>query len=224
MALIQKHRTGANSKFAAKDESNQKTGCKAGRSIAGFAHIATIIAVASALAPANAQALVASGNFGKTIKKTAPKRRSVTNTNPTLPDSYRPGKTEAAIIPASLGGMARSTQRGVYTASPNISTHCFRPRLVALLAGIHYKYHRPVIVTSGYRGSVHNARAGGVRDSLHIACAAADIKVPGIDKYQLAGFVRSLPNRGGVGLYCHQAVHVDIGTPREWNWCGSRKH
>lgn len=221
MALIQKHSTDADSKFAAKGKANQKTSHKIRRSIAGFARIAMIIAIAAALAPANAQALVASGNFGKTIKKTAPKRHSVTN--PALPDSYRPGKAEAAIIPASLGGMARSTQMGVYTASPNISTNCFRPRLLALLADIHHKYHRPVIVTSGYRGSVHNARAGGVRDSLHIACAAADIKVPGINKYQLAGFVRSLPNRGGVGLYCHQAVHVDIGTPREWNWCNSRK-
>jgi len=126
------------------------------------------------------------------------------------------------IIPASLGSLARGIlPAGIYPASGKVATSCFNARMVKLLAAIQRKYRRPLIITSGYRGHLHNISAGGVRGSLHTACAAADIKIPGISKYQLASYVRSLPNRGGVGLYCHDAVHVDIGSPREWNWCAA---
>jgi uncharacterized protein YcbK (DUF882 family) len=55
-------------------------------------------------------------------------------------------------------------------------------------------------------------------------CAAADIVVEGVSKWELAQFARSLPGRGGVGTYCHtNAVHVDVGPERDWNWrCGRR--
>lgn|GEM_PF-2537117 len=200
--------------------SNHNTRRRRSRTIAVFAYIASFITAFAAFAPLQAQALVAGGDFGKAVKK-AHKRPAAL---PSIPDMYRPNDHAAtAIIPASLGGMARSAPMGIYRASPNIATSCFRPRLIGLLSYIQRQYHRPVIVTSGYRGIVHNIHAGGVRGSLHTTCSAADIKVPGVGKYQLAAFVRSLPDHGGIGLYCHQAVHVDIGSPREWNWCNSRK-
>ena len=34
-------------------------------------------------------------------------------------------------------------------------------------------------------------------------CAAADVQVPGVSKWELANYVRSMPGRGGVGTYCH---------------------
>jgi hypothetical protein len=27
---------------------------------------------------------------------------------------------------------------------------------------------------------------------------------------------------GGVGLYCGDVIHVDVGPKRNWNWCGDK--
>jgi uncharacterized protein YcbK (DUF882 family) len=56
-----------------------------------------------------------------------------------------------------------------------------------------------------------------------MSCAAADIQVSGVGKASLARYLRSLPGRGGVGLYCRsRSVHIDTGTKRQWYW-GCRK-
>jgi uncharacterized protein YcbK (DUF882 family) len=67
---------------------------------------------------------------------------------------------------------------------------------------------------------------GGARHSLHTLCAAADIQVDGVSKWELADYLRSIPGRGGVGTYCHtESVHIDIGDERDWNWrCRRRRH
>lgn len=56
-------------------------------------------------------------------------------------------------------------------------------------------------------------------------CAAADIQIQGVSKWELANYVRAMPGRGGVGTYCHtDSVHVDVGPERDWNWrCRRRK-
>lgn len=205
---------------------NQQTRRNFRRSLTSAARIASFITAAAALIPAQAQAAAAGGAYRGAVKKTIktmPFRASY-NIEAYAPDRPISRNSERGdIIPASLGGFARALPAGIYPASPGVATGCFNGRMNSLLATIQHKYRRPVIITSGYRGIIHNIRAGGVRGSLHTACAAADIKVPGVNKYQLAAFVRSLPNRGGVGLYCHQAVHVDIGSPRDWNWCAVRR-
>gem|GEM_PF-1125527 len=184
---------------------------------------AGIAATAISAAPGQSCAGIISGNYGKSLKGAAHRNyepRASYNTNfPVFGEGGR-----ADIIPASLGGYARNFPAGIYRQSYSVNTGCFNTRMVSLLTTIQHRYRRPLIITSGYRSPSHNIRAGGVRDSLHIACAAADIKIPGVNKYQLASYVRSLPNRGGVGLYCHDAVHVDIGAPREWNWCSVRHY
>lgn len=171
------------------------------KTVAGFARIATIIMAVAAIAPASAQA-AAGGNLGKTVAKTV-----------------RAHDMKADIIPASLGGMTRSLPAGIYPASPNVDTSCFKAPLVSMLTTIQHKYGKSVVITSGFRSRTHNISAGGVKGSLHLSCDAADIKVAGVDKFELAKFVRTLPNRGGVGLYCHGAIHVDTGRARDWNWC-----
>ena len=80
-------------------------------------------------------------------------------------------------------------------------------------------YGSPVIVTSGYRSANRNQRIGGANGSRHTTCEAADVQIKGVSKWELAKFVRSMPERGGVGTYCHtQSVHIDIGSVRDWNW------
>ena len=80
-------------------------------------------------------------------------------------------------------------------------------------------YGRKIMVTSGYRSPDHNRRVRGAKNSFHMYCAAADVQVQGISKWELASFVRNMPGRGGVGTYCHtESVHIDVGPERDWNW------
>jgi len=116
-------------------------------------------------------------------------------------------------------GLARLAPHGLVRQRPDVNTSCFKPQLVRLLKAIEAHYRKPVIVTSGYRSPEHNRRVRGARRSQHMNCAAADIQVEGVSRWELARFARSLPGRGGVGTYCHTAsVHVDIGPERDWNW------
>ena len=126
---------------------------------------------------------------------------------------------------ASAAGLARLAPNGLLTQTEQVDVACLKPSLVRVLKTIESHYGRKAVVTSGYRSPSHNRRARGAKNSLHMYCAAADIQVPGITKWELASYVRSMPGRGGVGTYCHtESVHVDVGPERDWNWrCRRRK-
>ena len=126
---------------------------------------------------------------------------------------------------ASAAGLARLAPNGLLTQTDKVDVACLKPSLVRVLKTIESHYGRKVVVTSGYRSPSHNRRARGAKNSLHMYCAAADLQVEGVTKWELASFVRSMPGRGGVGTYCHtESVHVDVGPERDWNWrCRRRK-
>lgn len=125
---------------------------------------------------------------------------------------------------ASVGGLGRSLPNGLRLAHKAVDARCLKPGLINLLKTVERKFNRPVYITSGYRSPIYNRKVNGANRSLHMSCAAADIIIPGVHKYEVAKFVRSLPGRGGVGTYCHQAIHVDIGPRRDWNWsCSGKK-
>jgi len=108
---------------------------------------------------------------------------------------------------------------GIWTQTPDVQVSCLRPQLMNMLKMVQKHYDRPVVVTSGFRDPRRNRLVGGARHSMHTLCAAADIQVDGVSKWQLADYLRSIPGRGGVGTYCHtQSVHLDIGAERDWNW------
>lgn len=120
---------------------------------------------------------------------------------------------------ASAAGMARLAPNGLLKQTESVDVACLKPSLVRVLKQIEGHYRKKMIVTSGYRDQARNVRARGAKNSLHMYCAAADIQVPGVSKWDLATYVRSLPGRGGVGTYCHtESVHVDVGPERDWNW------
>ncbi|GGD90716.1 hypothetical protein GCM10011390_06790 [Aureimonas endophytica] len=124
---------------------------------------------------------------------------------------------------ASISGLARLAPNGLMVQRPDVQTSCFQPDLVSIIKAVETRFHTKVVVTSGYRSPTHNLRVNGAKRSMHLQCKAADIIVPGADKFQVANFVRALPNRGGVGTYCHTvAVHVDTGRQRDWNWACRR--
>ena len=125
---------------------------------------------------------------------------------------------------ASLPSMTRMAPNGLYIQNDKVEVRCLRPQLVDMIHQVENHYKRPAIITSGFRDVRRNRRAGGVRHSLHTLCAAADIQVQGVSKWELADFLRSLPGRGGIGTYCHtESVHIDIGSERDWNWRCRRK-
>ncbi len=126
---------------------------------------------------------------------------------------------EPQVQLASAAGMARLAPNGLLKQTDRVDVGCFRPELVSVLKKIETHYGQKVVVTSGYRSPQGNRRAGGSRHSLHMMCAAADIQVSGVGKWELAKYMRSMPGRGGVGTYCYtDSVHIDVGSERDWNW------
>jgi uncharacterized protein YcbK (DUF882 family) len=123
------------------------------------------------------------------------------------------------LASATAAGLARLAPNGILKQRDNVEVNCFKPELVRVLKSIERHYGKKLVVTSGFRSPKNNRRAGGSSRSMHMYCAAADIQVPGVGKWQLAKFLRSMPGRGGVGTYCHtDSVHIDIGSKRDWNW------
>ena len=132
---------------------------------------------------------------------------------------------DGSVQLASAAGLARLAPNGLIKQTDRVDVTCLKPALVRVMNAVERHYGKKPIVTSGYRNPIRNSRARGARNSLHMFCAAADIQVPGVSKWELAQFARSMPGRGGVGTYCHTiSVHVDIGPERDWNWrCRRRR-
>jgi uncharacterized protein YcbK (DUF882 family) len=126
---------------------------------------------------------------------------------------------------ATAGGLARLAPNGLVRQTDQVDVACLKPSLVRVLKTVEGHYGRKLVVTSGYRSPERNRRARGAKNSLHMYCAAADIQVPGVTKWELASYFRTMPGRGGVGTYCHtESVHIDVGPERDWNWrCRRRK-
>jgi len=78
--------------------------------------------------------------------------------------------------------------------------------------------NKPVVITSGYRCPDHNDAVGGVKNSFHTQCLAADLYIPGISLCQIAKFAKQAGFMG-VGKYPKQGfVHCDIGTKYLRTW------
>lgn len=123
-----------------------------------------------------------------------------------------------ALSAACLLAACQHSAVGTYARDPyvkqvaSVKTDCFPGELIAVLSKIESHYGKPVVVTSGHRP--HARRKG----SQHIHCKAADIRVPGVKKSDLARFAKTIPGVGGVGTYCGKGiVHVDVGRKRTWH-------
>ncbi|WP_438748649.1 D-Ala-D-Ala carboxypeptidase family metallohydrolase [Pararhizobium sp. O133] len=142
-------------------------------------------------------------------------------------DDSEPGHDDdsPSIQLASLPGLARLAPNGLWLQTDKVETGCFKPDLLQVLKVVENHYGRKIMVTSGLRDIRHNRRAGGRPHSRHTTCEAADIQVPGVSKWDLAQYLRTIPGRGGVGTYCHtESVHIDTGEARDWNWrCRRRR-
>ncbi len=136
------------------------------------------------------------------------------------------GETDSGpILLASAAGLARLAPNGLKVQRESVDVACLKPQLVKILKKIEAHYSSAVVVTSGFRSPTYNRRVRGAKNSLHMFCAAADIQVVGVGKWELARYARSMQGRGGVGTYCHtDSIHIDVGPDRDWNWrCSRRK-
>lgn len=125
---------------------------------------------------------------------------------------------------ASAAGLARLAPNGLLKQRETVDTACLKPKLVRMLKQVERHFGKRLVVTSGYRSPSYNKKVRGAEKSQHMYCAAVDVQLPGVNKWELARYVRAMPGRGGVGTYCHQSVHIDVGPERDWNWkCGGRK-
>lgn len=111
-----------------------------------------------------------------------------------------------------------------WTKHPDLSSiKCAPNSLKQILIKAHNSFGHITIV-SGYRSHSYNRRVGGVKNSYHIKCMAADILVKGKSKSQMLAYFRKQSGIGGVGLYSHKPfIHIDVGPKREWYWHGKRR-
>lgn len=125
---------------------------------------------------------------------------------------------------ASAAGMARLAPNGLLKQRETVDTACLKPKLVRMLKQIEQHFGKRLVVTSGYRSPSYNKKVRGAEKSQHMYCAAVDVQMPGVHKFELAKYARAMRDRGGVGTYCHSSIHIDIGPERDWNWkCAGRK-
>lgn len=177
-----------------------------------------------------AQAAAATTTTSQTAAAAPPPAIAVNSAgNPGLPgvdrerlfginQSDEPSDTRPIQV-ASAAGLARLAPNGLRTQHSGVDVACLKPSLVRVLKRVEREFGKPVVITSGYRSPSRNSNARGAKNSLHIYCAAADIQIEGVSKWDLASYLRSMPGRGGVGTYCHtKSVHIDIGPKRDWNW------
>lgn len=117
------------------------------------------------------------------------------------------------------GKQFEALTRGSFkVAHSRVDTSCFPKRLVGIIRDAERHFGGRVIITSGYRSKSYNRRVKGVRGSMHIRCAAADLRIPGVSKTRLHRYLLRHPKRGGVGIYRGEYLHVDIGNRRTWDW------
>lgn len=133
---------------------------------------------------------------------------------------------DTSVELASVGALGRSAgPHGLILQTQGVQVACLKPKLLDVLKKVERRFGKKVMVTSGYRSPARNRRAGGVKNSHHTTCNAADIQIDGISKWNIAKYLRSISGRGGVGTYCRtKSVHVDIGSQRDWHQpCRRRK-
>ena len=86
------------------------------------------------------------------------------------------------------------------------------PLLLGYLQKARNHFGKPMIITSGFRTSAHNAKVGGVSNSQHVFGNAADVYIPGVSVLDLYNYFCEIAgNSCGIGIY-DTFVHFDVRT------------
>ncbi len=169
-------------------------------------------------------ALIALAGTLAACKTTGSNQAGLTSSVSTHIDMSKRSMVAYAANPGA-GKSVLKGKHGFKVAHSRVQLGCLKPELVTLLKKVERHYGKKIVVTSGYRSKSYNRRVRGARNSQHMYCKAADIRVPGVSKAALARYARTLPGIGGVGTYCRSSfVHLDVGKRRNWHWgCGKKK-
>lgn len=115
-----------------------------------------------------------------------------------------------------------ASMRGV-TLNTDDDTNCAPDKLVGFIDELRTRFGN-VEITSGLRSTKHNRQVGGARRSQHLSCNALDFKVPDVPRSEVKQFLAAkFMGRAGIGFYCNNEFHLDIGKPREWGGCQPTK-
>ena len=88
------------------------------------------------------------------------------------------------------------------------------PMLPEYLQKARDHFGKPLIITSGYRTTAHNANVGGVSNSQHVFGNAADVRIPGVPVLDLYNyFCKIAGDSCGIGIY-DTFVHFDVRATR----------
>jgi hypothetical protein len=105
------------------------------------------------------------------------------------------------------------------TVATHDSTRCIPERLTGFIDELRTRFGS-VQINSAYRNRSHNRQVGGARGSQHINCNAIDFVVPGVPKSEVRQFlIANFVGRAGVGFYCGNRFHLDVGPVRQWGGC-----
>jgi uncharacterized protein YcbK (DUF882 family) len=125
-----------------------------------------------------------------------------------------------------MGDLTKNFNRSEYECKCGCGLDRVHPALSSLVQKIRDIVDEPVMINSGCRCQKHNANVGGVPDSRHVKCMAADIRANTISAATLHDTILAahnaglLPELGGIGGY-DTFVHVDVdygpeGRLRKW--------
>lgn len=83
-----------------------------------------------------------------------------------------------------------ATRYGIPNNPNSTQTKNLKNLCGAILQPVRDHYQRPVVVSSGYRSPMLNARIGGSGTSQHCFGQAADFEVPGLSNPEVATWIR----------------------------------
>lgn len=84
------------------------------------------------------------------------------------------------------------------------------PALPEYLQQARNHFGKPMIITSGYRTTSHNAKVGGVSNSHHVFGNAADVYIPGVSILDLYNYLCEIAGDScEIGIY-NSFVHFAV--------------
>ncbi|MGL5944225.1 MAG: D-Ala-D-Ala carboxypeptidase family metallohydrolase [Waterburya sp.] len=83
-----------------------------------------------------------------------------------------------------------ASRHGISNQPSSKQTENLKALCESILQPVREHFHRPVIVSSGYRSPILNARVGGSKTSQHCFGQAVDFEIPGLPNKQVAEWIK----------------------------------
>ena len=186
----------------------------AGRAVAAFAVVATLMLIGAAPASADDSQTWLNSVFGSpssssASRATTPSRRA-TRASRTAASEDRPARRTRTRTASRPDSDWRPTRSGGIAWVAN--SGCLNSTLRGVISDVAARFGS-VRVSSTCRSAGHNARIGGAKRSYHLTGDAADFRVSG-NVSAVYSFLRSNGSVGGLKHYGGGLFHIDNGPSR----------